>query len=195
MAKLIELALAALQFQTEGLLTVADIFLASPERIRREFYRIPTYERRWFSTDWAEVYRDRWQFHRTLQYMKRQGLVTKHDARHSTRWTLTRRGVEKLAAYRHRRADLFSTAHVSFPAPHGGGITIVAFDIPEKERRKRDWIRRSLVEMDFKLLQKSVWMVRGGVHEDFIEALRERKLLDAVHIFGVTKDGTIKTKT
>lgn len=195
MAKLIELALAVLQFQTEGLLTIADIFLASPERIRREFYRIPTYERRWFSTDWVEVYRNRQQFHRTLQYMKRQGLVTKRGARHGMQWTLTRHGIEKLAMYRKRRADLFSGAHVSFPAPHGGGLTIVAFDIPEKERRKRDWIRRCLVEMDFKPLQKSVWTARGGVHEDFVEALRERNLLNAVHIFGVTKHGTIKENT
>ena len=192
MAKLVELVLAALQFQAEGLLTIADVFFAPPERVRKEFYRIPTHERHWFTTDWVEIYRNRQQFHRTLQYMKKQGLVMKKETRKSTAWTLTKQGRDTLLAYRRLRADPFSSRHIAFPRPQGGGLTIVAFDIPEKERRKRDWVRRCLVEMEFKPLQKSVWVAHGGVHEDFVHALRERKLLGAVHIFAVTRHGTIR---
>ena len=192
MAKLVELVLAALQFQAEGLLTIADMFFASPDRIRKEFYRIPTYERRWFSADWAQAYKNRHQFHQTLQYLKRQGLVVKRGERRDAKWMLTKRGSKKLLAHRQSRADPFSVSHIHFPAPKGGDLTVVSFDIAEKERRKRDWIRRCLVEMDFELLQKSVWVARGGVSEDFICALRERDLLNAVHIFGVTRQGTIK---
>ena len=192
MAKLVELVLTALQFQAEGLLEIGDIFLALPARVQRGFYRIPTYERRWFSTDWAQAYRNKHQFHQTLQYLKRQGLVVKKGERRDAAWMLTKRGSKKLLMYRKSRADLFSSSHIRFPAPQGGDLTIISFDIPERERRKRDWIRRCLVEMDFELLQKSVWVARGGVHEDFMHALRERNLLDAVHIFAVTRQGTVK---
>ncbi|TSD04735.1 MAG: hypothetical protein Greene071436_72 [Parcubacteria group bacterium Greene0714_36] len=119
--------------------------------------------------------------------MKKQGLVTKKETRQSTAWTLKKLGKHTLSAYHRLRTDPFSSRHIAFPKPKGGGLTIVSFDISEKERRKRDWIRRCLVEMDFKMLQKSVWAAHGGVHEDFIHALRERKLLDAVHIFSVTR--------
>lgn len=192
MAKFVELMLTALQFQAEGLLEIADLFFASPERIRKEFYRIPTYERHWFSANWAEAYRNRQQFYKRLHYLKLQGLVVKRNAnKGASRWMLTKHGKDRLDEYRQSRADPFSASHIHFPAPQGDGITVVAFDIPEKERRKRDWIRRCLVEMDFEMLQKSVWVARGGVHEDFAQALRERKLLNAVHIFGVTRQGTI----
>ena len=194
MAKFVELVLAALQFQTEGALTIAELLLASPESIRKRFYRIPTHERQWFSTNWAEAYRNRQQFYKRLHYLKHEGLVIKRSGKDAMQWMLTRRGKERLREYRQSRTDLFSSAHIHFPKPEGDGVAIVAFDIPEKERRKRDWIRQCLVEMDFEPLQKSVWMAHGGVHEDFIHALRERKLLDAVHIFAVTRRGTIRKK-
>ena len=192
MAKLVELALMALQFQAEGLLEIGDILFVMPARIQKGVDRLPAYKRRWFTTDWAQTYRNRHQFHQTVQYLKRQGLVVKSEKTHDIKWVLTKRGNERLLAYHKSRADPFSSSHIRFLAPQGGGMTIISFDIPEKERRKRDWIRRCLVEMDFKPLQKSVWVARGGVHEDFMRALRERNLLHAVHIFAVTKQGTIQ---
>ncbi|MFY9462606.1 MAG: hypothetical protein WAP52_00260 [Candidatus Sungiibacteriota bacterium] len=192
MAKFVELILGVLQFQAEGLLEIGDILFALPVRIQKGFYRIPTHERQWFSASWAELYRDRQQFYKRLHYLKRQGLVVKRDAKGEKRWILTQRGAKRLREYRQLRADPFSSVNTNFSAPKGGGITIVAFDIPETERRKRGWLRISLVEMGFEPLQKSVWMAAGGVSEDFLHALRERRLLDAVHIFAVTQHGTIK---
>jgi len=189
MAKFVELMLTALQFQAEGLLEIGDILFVMPARIQKGTDRIPTYKRQWFTTNWAAAYRDRKQFYDRLHYLKKQGLVIKRGAAGASRWVLTKQGRDRLRAYQQSRADPFSSSHISFPASQGGGLTIVSFDIPEKERRKRDWIRRCLVEMDFVPLQKSVWVAQGGVHEDFIHALRERKLLAAVHIFAVTRQG------
>lgn len=192
MAKLVELVLTALQFQAEGLLEIGDILFAMPARIQKGTDRIPTYKRHWFSTNWAAAYRDRKQFYDRLHYLKKQGLVMKRGVASASRWVLTKQGRERLRAYRRVRADPYSSAHIRFEKPDGGGLTIVSFDVPEKERRKRDWIRRCLVEMDFEPLQKSVWVAQGCVHEDFMHALRERKLLDAVQIFGVMRQGTTK---
>ncbi len=195
MAKFVELLLAALQFQAEGLLTLGDILLSTREETRRWFYRIPTEERQWFKKNWADAYRDRRQFHHTLQYLKRQGLVVKKTKSHKSGWALTERGIERMMRYKKAREDPFSGANAIFVKPRGSGITIVAYDIPERERRKRDWMRRCLIEMGCEMVQKSVWVAKGTIDEDFIHALRDRDLLGHVHIFSVTKQGTIRVAT
>lgn len=195
MVKFIELVLTVLQYQAEGLLEIADVFLSTPEETRRYFHRIPTHERRWFKTNWAEAYRSRQQFHLTLNYLKRQGLVVRKGDKRKSRWFLTKQGEKRAKTYRERRADSYSSVSTNFAHVYGDGVTVVAFDIPEKERRKRDWIRMCLAEMGFQKLQKSVWVARGKVDEDFFRALRERDLLGKVHIFAVTKRGTIYPET
>ena len=191
MAKFVELLLSALQFQAQGLLEVADILVSTPSETRYWFHHIPTYERRWFKTNWAEAYRTRQQFYRTLNYLKYQGLVVKNRTKGGARWVPTKRGKERIRRYRELRRDPFLKSTAVFARTKGDGITVVAFDIPEKERRKRDWIRMCLVQMNFEMLQKSVWAAKGAIDEDFIHALRERNLLDKVHIFMVTQQGTI----
>lgn len=191
MAKFVELLLTVLQYHTEGLLEIADVFLSTPAESGRKFHRIPAYERQWFKKNWAEMYHNRQQFYATLNNLKRQGLIRKKITKGKSNWFLTKSGREKIQKYGEFRRDPFSSASVVFPRPHGEGMTIVAFDIPEKERRKRDWIRACLTGMNFKMLQKSVWIAQGQIDEDFFRALRDRSLLDKVHIFAIAKQGTI----
>jgi hypothetical protein len=192
MAKFVELVLTALQYQAEGMLEIADIFLSSPAESRRWFHHIPTYERHWFKTNWAETYRNRQQFYKTLDRLRHEGFIVRKGPKRTSSWILTKRGEEKIETYRERRADPFSSAHVNFAAPEGGGVTIVTFDIPETERRKRNWVRACLAEMDFRMLQKSVWVAHGQIDEDFVYALRERDLMPYIHIFSVAKRGTVR---
>lgn len=191
MARFTELMLTALQFQTEGLLEIADMFLSAPIEMRKGLHRIPTYERHWFKTNWAEKYRNRQQFYRTLNHLKRQGLVAKKKGESGSCWALTQRGEEQNDAYRQSRRDPFSASFASFAEPTGAGVTILSYDIPEKERRKRAWVRMCLMGMGCERIQQSVWVARGAIDEDFIHALRERDLLGYIHIFVVTKHGTI----
>lgn len=190
MATFVELVLAALQFQAEGLLDIADDLLA-PGGMRTLPY-FPIRDRQWFKKNWADLYRDRRQFYRTLNHLKRQGLVVKKKHAAASSWMLTRDGKEKKRRDEERRQDPFSSAQAVFAKPHGGGITVISYDIPERERRKRDWIRMCLMEMDCEKIQKSVWVGRGALDENFMHALRARDLLGRVHIFMVTKYGTIK---
>ena len=193
MAKFVELLLTALQYQTEGMLTMVDFVLTSldPAEARRRFHHIPTEERIWFKKNWADMYRDHQQFYATLYQLQKQGLVVRTGPRRRSRWFLTKLGKKRVKNYRKRRQDKFSLSLADFAKPHGGGLAVVAFDIPEKERGKRDWIRACLVSMGFEKLQKSVWIARGKIPDDFVHALRDRDLLGNVHIFSVTKQGTI----
>ena len=74
--------------------------------------------------------------------------------------------------------------------PDGVG-RLVIFDIPEKERRKRDAIRAELGAAGFRQLQKSVWYAEQPLPEDFLELLDALALKPHVHIFSIRQSGTI----
>jgi len=71
-------------------------------------------------------------------------------------------------------------------------MRIVCFDIPEKERKKRRWIREELLSLEYQPLQKSVWVGFAPLPEDFFEDLDLLSLRDHIHLFSVGKKGTIE---
>ena len=64
---------------------------------------------------------------------------------------------------------------------------IVAFDIPETMRRKRDLLREELVWYGFEQLQKSVWFGPGPLPEEFIEDLQCFGILWYIRFFQATE--------
>ncbi|MEK7181415.1 MAG: CRISPR-associated endonuclease Cas2 [Patescibacteria group bacterium] len=69
---------------------------------------------------------------------------------------------------------------------------IVVFDIPEKNKSKRDWLRKNLVDLGFKMLQKSVWIGKVKIPEEFIDDVQLLKIIDNIHIFTADKLGSIE---
>jgi DNA-binding transcriptional regulator PaaX len=65
------------------------------------------------------------------------------------------------------------------------------FDIPERERKKRDWIRSQLVSFGFEPLQKSVWSGGSPLPKNFIEDIEIMNLDHCIHIFSVRDSGTL----
>ena len=60
---------------------------------------------------------------------------------------------------------------------------IIAFDVPEKYRYKRDWLRDELACLMFVSIQKSVWFGPGPLAKEFIEKLNELDLLPYIKFF------------
>jgi DNA-binding transcriptional regulator PaaX len=60
---------------------------------------------------------------------------------------------------------------------------IVAFDIPENQNSRRKWLRRQLLNLNFSMLQESVWFGPGPLPEDLIRSLNRMKLLPCIKIF------------
>ena len=113
--------------------------------------------------------------------LQKQGLVE----RKNNKWGITNLGKKFIKNM--KTADVFDL-------PQKDGILrLVIFDVPERERRRRDWLRLELIACDFKLLQKSVWMGERPLPQEFLENLEEMNLLPHIHIFTVYKRGTIKT--
>lgn len=71
-------------------------------------------------------------------------------------------------------------------------ITIISFDIPEKLRPRRDWLREVMKNLGFKMIHQSVWIGKKKIPTKFIKDLEDMKILEHVEIFQVTKEGTLK---
>jgi DNA-binding transcriptional regulator PaaX len=120
---------------------------------------------------------------------KKEGLVTKKGKKKKV-WALTQRGekeLKKLKIYYGKN----NLPQRKYSSKVSDNLTIIAFDVPEKERHKREWLRRKLIEMKFKLLQGSVWIGKRRVPEEFVEDLSVCRLLPCVEIFTVSKKGSL----
>ena len=51
-------------------------------------------------------------------------------------------------------------------------VVIFSFDIPEKERVKRAWVRGVLKNLGFTMIQQSVWLGKGPLPKQFTERLQ-----------------------
>ncbi len=108
----------------------------------------------------------------TLSRLKKRGLVRNNKLI----WRLTSKGREYLN-------DRFNF-HASYPRPKNPEKRmIVTFDIPEKQRRKRVWLRTELINLNFELLQKSVWLGPAPLPSEFVKALAQLDLLPHIRFF------------
>lgn len=71
-------------------------------------------------------------------------------------------------------------------------LKIFMFDIPERERSKRNWLRSVLIHLGFSKLQKSVWTGKTKIPEEFLYDMKKLNLLSCVEILAVTKTGSLK---
>ncbi|MBI3442748.1 MAG: hypothetical protein HY007_03200 [Candidatus Sungbacteria bacterium] len=118
-----------------------------------------------------------------LSRLKREGLVEKSGTGRKSGWRLTTKG-KKYIAKQPKRLEMSNLRK--------DGITrLVIFDIPERERRKRDIIRAELVCCKFKRLQKSVWIGEYPLPQEFISLLDSLHLAQNVHIFSIREEGTL----
>lgn len=124
----------------------------------------------------------------TLHRLKQQGLVNYRGHHKTAQWKLTRDGKAFLMKIHAAEKDLYSLS------PEDGVIRIVAFDIPEKLRTKRDWLREQLLACDYHLLQRSVFLGKRPLPDTFIRRVDEMKIRKYIHIASLTQPGTLQAK-
>jgi DNA-binding transcriptional regulator PaaX len=117
----------------------------------------------------------------TLSRLKRKGLITNKDGK----WTINSSGKRFLSTRKHGIRKFLPIQKNNLPK-----VVIISFDIPEKKRYYRDWLRLELINYGFEQVQKSVWL--GPVlSKEFIEYLGEIKLLEYIRFFRVSKEDLI----
>lgn len=119
----------------------------------------------------------------SLARLKKQGLIDKDSG--SGKWNLTNFGKTFANKIKFKEKGLEDQKKTNM---------IVAFDIPEKERKKRAWLRIELSNYGFAALQKSVWIGKGPLPASFIEDLDYLNIRSGVHIVGISKSGTLQTE-
>ncbi len=121
-------------------------------------------------------------FSSILSKLKSEGLVKRIGSKKKSKWGVTSKGEFVLKKFKNDKLK---------PTPDGQP-RIVVFDIPEKEKHKRVWIRSELVALGYKMVQKSVWLGKCPLPEDFMLEIKQRNLTYCVHIFSVKEKGTIE---
>jgi DNA-binding transcriptional regulator PaaX len=166
---------------------------------------IGSYEllKKMFESDYGDAYRAmttksdrasaakamRIRYRNFLYKLKQDGLIREERTLGATRFVILEKGKIKLAALRQREP---------FPPPgsykreEGTGITIVAFDIPESSRKKRDWLRNVLRATGFTMIQRSVWAGKMRIPVALLRDFQELKIMKYMEIFQTTKTGILR---
>ncbi|HUY69474.1 MAG TPA: CRISPR-associated endonuclease Cas2 [Candidatus Tyrphobacter sp.] len=123
-----------------------------------------------------------------INYLIRQGFISR-DSRH--KFFLTRSGGLKLKEYKERG----SLPQSRYDLKKSVNWVLVAFDVPEKERRKRDWLRSALKNMGFQSVQKSFFIGQIKIPETFLKDLTGLNLINCVEIVEMGRHGTLERLT
>lgn len=124
------------------------------------------------------------QFQNALTLLKKDNLIIQEK---TGLWRIIKKGKEEA----HRLLTSIERRE-SYPEPKQGPVhTIVIFDIPERERDKRALVRVELRALEFKLLQKSVWVGTGPLPKKCVAYFHDINALPYIHIFSVNRPGTI----
>ena len=136
-----------------------------------------------------EALRARQRYHNLIHALTRDGLVQKRTAKNKALLILTKEGRKKLEFFRAQHVGAFPPALYHKEA--GDTFIIVTFDVPEKDRRKRDWLRAALKNLGLTMVQKSVWLGKIILPPAFLEDLHALRLVHFVEIFEVSKTGSL----
>lgn len=132
----------------------------------------------------------RQRFYEMIYRLKRDGLIKKSMQDDKAFIQLTIKGLKHIEILKDRKEN--SLPNVNYSNNKGGQFIIITFDIPETERRKRNWLRSVLKNLGFQFVQKSVWIGKVKIPIDFLNKLKELNLTNFVEIFEISKTGTLK---
>jgi len=124
-----------------------------------------------------------------LNVLKRQGFITRSSVSSKKPvWKISAKGLKRIGSL--KKAELLHKIKCSKKEP--GKLKILIFDIPERYRTKRAWLRSVLKALGFSLLQQSVWIGKNKFPEWLIKEMENFNIMRYIHILEITKRGTIK---
>jgi len=129
----------------------------------------------------------RLKFNDLIYHLKKDGLIVKTK---DTEFKITKRGLFALRKLKEKSKK--KLPEIKYEQKKDNLLKIIIFDIPESEKRKREWLRRALKELQFKMLQKSVWAGKAALCPRFIEDLRDFNVIPYIEIFEISKSGSLR---
>lgn len=195
------MTLKVLEHIGNAVIDVADLTMgflesgygASPWQImgafeRRQIKRSKRHEEK------LSMKRSRQRFYSMLHRLKKDNLIEAMDENKKF-FQLTSKGKRYLQALKKRRIDALPDNSYGKHDSKSSKFTIIVFDIPESEKRKRAWLRLALRNLGFQLIQKSVWAGKVKIPRQFLDDLRDLRLVEYVEIFEISKSGSLQQLT
>lgn len=134
-------------------------------------------------------------FYNMLYKLKKDGLIEEAVKSQKSFLKITLKGKQRINRLKERQIDLLPDSSYQKTNSKNDKFTIVVFDIPERDRRKRSWLRIALKNLDFNMIQQSVWAGKVKIPEEFINDLKELRLIEYVEIFEISKSGSLRQLT
>jgi DNA-binding transcriptional regulator PaaX len=175
--------------------TLLDVFLsskygASTGRMQRAFDEKQREQFRAVARSEKEI-REYHLFYNLVRYLKQDSLIREEKRKGEKFLAITQKGMEKLKSLITRKESVLPPP--TYSNKEGSStMTIVMFDIPEKQRRRRAWLRAALRNIGCTLIQKSVWIGRVKIPREFLEDIKKLHLVEYVEIFEITKVGSLR---
>ena len=113
-------------------------------------------------------------YYSTMSRLHKKGLVEKTKIG----WKITNDGIEK----EKRLSSLYITSPFNKDSMRN---IIIAFDIPEGDRRARVWLRNQLKIFNYTMLQRSLWFGPGPLPKEFYDRLGMLDIKKCIKIFKV----------
>ena len=114
--------------------------------------------------DWNDLLKIEWRrYQALLHHLKKDDLIEVREGMVRIKGA----GKRKLAALRSVLSKRMPPVQYSI-ADSSSGWTIIAFDVPQREKAKREWLREALRQMGFTFIQKSIWGGRRKIPVGFI---------------------------
>lgn len=131
-------------------------------------------------------------FIQLMYELRRDGLVEEKSTAQGKVLSITSHGLSWLSDFARRKKAILPK--YSDDAEKQDRVTIVSYDVPEKLRMYRGWLRESLAGFGFKAMQRSVFIGKIKLPADFVADITRFKLEKYVEIFEITKTGTLHHK-
>jgi CRISPR/Cas system-associated endoribonuclease Cas2 len=130
-------------------------------------------------------------YYNLIYKLKRDGLIKEDFKNDSKRlFLLTSKGRDKLRLLKEGLSA--KLPKISYKKEANNKFVIVIFDIPERNRGKRTWLRAALRNLGFQMIQKSVWIGKIKIPKEFLEDLNKLNLVSFVEIFEISKTGSLE---
>ncbi|PIT88968.1 MAG: hypothetical protein COU27_02825 [Candidatus Levybacteria bacterium CG10_big_fil_rev_8_21_14_0_10_36_7] len=172
----------------QGMGELFEVFFADYQTSYRKLRGLARKKRDRFTAE--ELSSARHNFSALMSRLQKDGLVKKLKGTDAKQFLATQEGVRKFKVLQKRRKRQFPES--DYDIIQGKEFIIITFDIPESERGKRDWLRSALKYMEFKMVQKSVWIGKTKLPEDFLKDLHEFSLVEYIEIFKATRQGSLR---
>ena len=130
-------------------------------------------------------------YYSLLRHLEEQGLIERKKKSDNILIRITREGRKKLFALKKSKKENIPVREYDVAGNALKKLIIIAFDIPEHSKRKREWLRRTLRGLHMRMIQKSVWAGKITLPKEFLSDLKDHNLLDYIEIFEISKTGSL----